>query len=129
MKKIANRSLFPNTLPYDCSPYVVTERKGTLVTAKRNKKEITRNSSHFKGIDDSHMIGVELDDESDDETVNTPIMPPMPSDHLPNIIEPRAVPRAAASSSPRNVPNPTPAQPRPCRERTEPAWMRDYVKK
>ena len=76
------------TTPYDSSPYVVTERKGTLLTAKRNEKEITRNSSHFKSIDDSHMIGVELDDESDDETVNKPIMPPMPSDHPPNGTEP-----------------------------------------
>ena len=115
------------TTPYDSSPYVVTERKGTLVTAKRNEKEITRNSS---------------------QTVNTPIMPPMLSDHPPNITEPtptttavgnrhapqtpprpRAVPRAATSSSPRNVPNPTPARARPCRARTEPAWMRDHVKK
>ena len=136
------------TTPYDSSPYVVTGRKGTLVTAKRNEKEITRNSSHFKRIDDSHMTGVELDDESDDETVNVPIMPPMPSDHPPNITEPtpattavgnrhvpqtpprpRAVPRAATSSSPRNVPNPTPARARPCRARTEPAWMRDFVRK
>ena len=88
------------------------------------------------------MTGVEHDDESDDETVNTSIMPPMPSDHPPNITEPKpttitvgnrhvpqtpprpqAVPRAATSSSPRNVPNPTPARARSCRTRTEPAWM------
>ena len=48
------------TTPYDSSPYVVTERKGTLVTAKRNEKEITSNSSHFKRIDDSHMTGLNM---------------------------------------------------------------------
>ena len=65
--------------------YVVTERKGTVVTAKCNEKEITRISSHFKHIDDSHMTGVELDNESDEAAVNTSIMP---SDHPPNITEP-----------------------------------------
>ena len=78
------------TTPYDSSPYVVTGHKGTLVTAKRNEKEnlIIRNSSHFKLIDDSRMTGVELDDESDNEIVNEPMMPPMRSDHPPNITEP-----------------------------------------
>ena len=41
------------TTPYDSSLYVVTGRKGTLVKAKCNIKEITRNSSHFKRIDRS----------------------------------------------------------------------------
>ena len=68
--------------------------------------------------------------------MNTLIMPPMPSDH-PNITEPtpttnavgnrhapqtpprpKAVPRAATSSSPRNVPNPTQARARLCRAHT-----------
>ena len=57
------------TTPYDSNPYVVTERKGTMVTAKRKEKEITRNTSHFKRIEESHMTGVEAEDESDNEAV------------------------------------------------------------
>ena len=39
--------IFP---PYDPRPYEVVERKGTMVSARRDSKLVTRNSSFFKPI-------------------------------------------------------------------------------
>jgi hypothetical protein len=39
-----------STTPYDPTLYFVTERKGSMVTASRDDKTITRNSSFFKPI-------------------------------------------------------------------------------
>ena len=36
--------------PFDAKPYKVTQTKGSMVTAERSDKSITRNSSHFKKI-------------------------------------------------------------------------------
>ena len=55
-----------------------------MVTAKRKEKEITRNTSHFKHIEESHMTGVEAEDESDNETVSQSTIPPRPSHHRSN---------------------------------------------
>ena len=33
--------------PYEPIPYAVTHKKGTIITAQRNDKTITRNSSFF----------------------------------------------------------------------------------
>ena len=41
------RSIRPLT-PYEPIPYTVTHKKGTMITAQRNDKTITRNSSFFK---------------------------------------------------------------------------------
>ena len=37
--------------PFDPSPFRVVRKKGTMITACRNGKYITRNTSHFKAID------------------------------------------------------------------------------
>ena len=34
--------------PYDRSPFHVVRKKGTMITAQRNGKYLTRNASHFK---------------------------------------------------------------------------------
>ena len=39
-----------STTPYDPTPYFVIERKGSMVTASRDDRTITRNSSFFKPI-------------------------------------------------------------------------------
>ncbi|GFO32122.1 30S ribosomal protein s2 [Plakobranchus ocellatus] len=36
------------TIPYEPIPYVVSNKKGSMITAKRHNKSITRNSSFFK---------------------------------------------------------------------------------
>ena len=38
------------TTPYDPSPFRVVRKKGTMITAQRNGKYITRNASHFKAL-------------------------------------------------------------------------------
>jgi len=38
------------TTPFDPKPFTIKEQKGTMVTAERDDKIITRNSSHFKMI-------------------------------------------------------------------------------
>ena len=42
--------------PFDPKPYVVTEQKGTMVTAERDNKEITRNYSLFKRIEENKGV-------------------------------------------------------------------------
>ena len=38
------------TTPFDPRPYKVTNKKGSMVTAKIEDREITRYSSHFKSV-------------------------------------------------------------------------------
>ena len=42
--------------PFDPQPYVVIEQKGTMVTAERDDKEITRNSSLFKRMEENKGV-------------------------------------------------------------------------
>ena len=49
-----------SAMPYDLIPYVVKEQKGTMVTAARENKEITRNSSQFKQIEENEAALHEL---------------------------------------------------------------------
>ena len=53
------------TTRFDPSPYQVVEIKGTMVTAVRNEKYITRNVSHFKKIQPSVKAPENHDDDSD----------------------------------------------------------------
>jgi hypothetical protein len=39
--------IFP---PYDPHPYKVVEKKGSMVTARRDSRSVTRNSSFFKHV-------------------------------------------------------------------------------
>ena len=38
------------TTPFDPRPYEIIKKKGSMVTTKREVREITRNSSHFKSV-------------------------------------------------------------------------------
>lgn len=38
------------TPPFDPRPYVITQKKGSMITARGDDRYITRNSSHFKRI-------------------------------------------------------------------------------
>ena len=60
--------------PYDPEPYIVTQRKGTMITAKREGKEITRNSSFFKKLDPDALANTEEPDDNDltSSTENAP---------------------------------------------------------
>ena len=53
--------------PYDPNPYTITQRKGTMITASRDGKSITRNVSFFKRvrIKDSLIQSKNTDGDSD----------------------------------------------------------------
>ena len=55
---------------FDPSPFRVVRMNGTMVTACRNGKYITRNVSHFKVVD-SKFEGEESDDEEDDDDLES----------------------------------------------------------
>ena len=52
---------------FDPSPFYVVRRKGTMITAIRNGKYVSRNVSYFKKIDSSIIVGSDITDEDDDE--------------------------------------------------------------
>ncbi len=53
--------------PCDPKPYRVVAVKGTMVTAKRQDHEITRNSSHFKLIGKYAVNDEQSDNNSTDD--------------------------------------------------------------
>ena len=57
------------TSPFDHRPYTVIQKKGTMITAQRGDRNITRNSSHFKPVELETTVIVESDD---DENIDTP---------------------------------------------------------
>ena len=63
-----------NTLSttYSHHPYVV-QKKGTMITAQRGEKQITRNSSHFKPHQGKNFsLSDEEEEDDDDNTIVTP---------------------------------------------------------
>ena len=57
------------TSPFDHRPYTVIQKKGTMITAQRGDRNITRNSSHFKPVKLETTVIVESDD---DENIDSP---------------------------------------------------------
>lgn len=53
--------------PYNPTPFVVQERKGTMITPSNGNKSITRNSSHFKPI--AQQLARYQPKEEDDESI------------------------------------------------------------
>ena len=52
-----------STTPYDPKPYIVTECKGSMITASQSDKRITRNSSFFEPVKEELVVDT---DEGDD---------------------------------------------------------------
>ena len=128
------------TPAYDSDPYIVTDRKGSRVTAKRGHKQITRNSSFFKRIDDSHMRLQPQPQEPDEDSASvveapTPVRHrPVPIDQGPDIpdMDPIPMTPVVTPRTPRHVPrHAVPSTPvtnqRPQRVRKQPIWMKDYA--
>ena len=70
------------SMKFDPSPYWVTHKKGTMLTATRNGRSVTRNTSLFKKVnqDVDHMGAEESDDDlaSDEPDVPVPVPVPIP---------------------------------------------------
>ena len=58
------------SMQFDPSPFRVVMKRGSMITAVRNGKYITRNVSHFKvidtSIDDMDSVGSDIEDEVED---------------------------------------------------------------
>ena len=84
---VKNSSISKPT-PYDPAPFTVVQKKGSMVTAQRGKKFVTRNSSFFKTSPKPpgslHEDDNEDNAESDDQTCD--------GDDNPDV-EPSATPR------------------------------------
>ena len=65
------------TSPFDHRPYTVVNRKGILITAKRNDRNITRNASHFKLI--KREPGIVVIDSNKDVDVYSPTLTDTPA--------------------------------------------------
>ena len=101
--------------PYDPDPYVITQRKGTMITAKRKGKEITRNSSFFKPVDP--VINVDLED-ADDEKIH-----PNPS-----ISDAFVADNPQSNDDDSEIPNPGRRYPTRS-SRRPPAYLKDYLQR
>ena len=55
------------SMRFDPSPFRVTSKRGTMITARRNGKYITRNTSHFKLIDSEIKEMTDEEEQEDDD--------------------------------------------------------------
>ena len=104
------------TSKFDPKPYCIIQKKGSMITAKRDDHKITRNSSYFKLVPHTLNLYSEPHSDEDDEYIHTPLQyepPPMQNDGQPE-------PAAAIMHSPPR---------RDRRERKRPLYLDDYVNK
>ena len=102
--------------PFEPLPLLVTDRKGTMISAESAEHSVTRNSSHFKRIPPV--------------PVSEPVVESR--DPIPFDDETEIVPSSDTSETnvPREPPEPPVETPqRPRRKCHKPAWQRDYVLK
>ncbi|KXJ24314.1 Uncharacterized protein K02A2.6 [Exaiptasia diaphana] len=97
--------------PYKPEPFTVTERKGSMVTAKSGDKVTTRNSSFFKQIPATSLKAPDSNVDIDDHCVTT-----RTDDKIQNYITPNP---EDTSSSTRRYPE---------RDRRPPKYLSDYVR-
>ena len=99
---------------YDPKPMVITDKKGTMVTAERGGRKTTRNSSFFKP---SGTVPDDQDSSDEDPEPLTPLMPAVPEPE-PVAEIPTTPPHGQThDGSPRKLPR---------RERRLPAKFKDY---
>ena len=105
---VKNEGLAKAKPPFDPRPLIVTERKGSMMTAERHGKTVTRNSSFFKRSPAGpEEIRSSDEEDEDDEQLN--------QDPVPQAPVPQAVPRMGMD--------------RPARNRRVPARFDDFVMK
>ena len=63
--------------PFDPTPFVIKEKKGTMVTASNDFKTVTRNSSQFKAIS-PELLNTESNQENQGSKVQLENPPPIP---------------------------------------------------
>ena len=78
--KYDSREKTKEKTPFKMKPYVVTNKKGTMLTAERNGKRVTRNSSFFKPSP-SHPEEVLSEEEEEGEIELIPEQPQQQPQH------------------------------------------------
>ena len=94
-----NPSRSSSGTPYNPKPFVVTNRKGTMVTAESEGRRITRNSSFFKKL----KPDVQVTASGPGDSI---LAPSLPHSHVKENAEPRRYPQ---------------------RNRRPPAYLKDYL--
>ncbi|XP_053380302.1 uncharacterized protein K02A2.6-like [Mercenaria mercenaria] len=96
------------TPPFDPRPYEIISKKGTMITAKREDKQITRNSSEFKNVENPPPLPSSSSSIDNDNIINIPTR------------------NNSDSSLTRDSTNSQPVR-RSQRERKPPEYLKDYV--
>ena len=68
---------------FDPSPFKVTRKKGTMITALRNEKYVTRNASLFKKVNFRLSEGEEEESDEDEDDCSTDTNPNDRNNHRP----------------------------------------------
>jgi transposase InsO family protein len=105
--------------PFEHDTYQVTNKNGSMLTARNKKgREVTRNSSFFKRVDPNIASDQDRDVNIEQETVMTEETPPEDAagpDGPPNVVDQNDVGVPANIEQSRR------------REIRKPAWLNDYV--
>ena len=130
---------------FNSKPYIVVQKKGSMITAKSKSHRIVRNSSHFRRIPKHVPIPEEefLNPEpvpfvqthcSPRQTLRSPRSQVQSSSRPQASTTPRsrrstvtATPGPVAATPADNITNPTPAAQQPVCVRKAPAYLSDYV--
>ena len=91
------------SIRFDSNPFQVVRKKGTMVTAYRNGKYITRNISHFKVIDPS-LNTKQINEEDEEDDLNTSDIPAIPEHQVLAAPQVQAVNPLRRSSRIKNLP-------------------------
>ena len=136
---VKNSSISKSQTPYQPEPLVVTQKKGSMITASRDGATVTRNSSFFKRSPCSAAAGPPAAQDLIDVPVITPSpdpvseepAPPTPSPSPQAALQPR---NTSSPASPllnpglaRSCPTPQPSHGRPQRQIKAPGYLRDYT--
>ena len=105
------------TPKYNPKPYIITNKKGSCITAKRGHDRIIRNSSFFKRINIPQTHADKDEFASDDEEGEDEVEIVTPNKDAP--ISPS--PQMSTSDSQLQIPT------RPVRDRRPPSYLKDYV--
>ena len=127
---------------FNPKPYIIVQKKGSMITTKTKSHRIVRNSSHFRRIPKHVLIPEEEEEEeflnpepvplvqthcSPRQTLRSPRSQVQSSSRPQASTMPRSRMSTAAATPTNNITNPTPAAQRPVRVRKAPAYLSDYV--
>ena len=104
--------------PFECTPLIVTDKKGTMITACNNEKTVTRNSSFFKKLHLSDLPSDSSDREnniSDNDVIetgandnNSNVHVSVDPEHVEQPVEPLVVPELSGDKLNVTTPNSPP---------------------